>query len=178
MAYTYPPTYPPYFVPAAAEIDNRPFMEKYKYLLIGVGVLIMLIVLGLIIRAIIKAAENYNNRTKAPAYQMITNPETGEIQVVNDPLEGYDPMPLAVRLKEAFGFSWLGWAGVGTGDRCDTTFEANNLSTNKLIAVAIQYKKLTNVSLYSTLENSYFDGCWTVDYSYVLRERLRQEKLT
>ncbi len=179
----YPPNYPYAPVPAypPVEIDNRPFWEKYKYIIIGAGALIMLVVLGLVIKAIIDADTRRKATPKAAEYEMITNPETGEAQVVNDPLEGYDPTPLAKRLVDAFAFSLLGWTGWGNSTRCDTTYEANNLSTNKLIAVALKYKQLNTdrkVSLFTDLETSQFDGCWATDYSYVLKERLQKEGIT
>jgi len=166
---------PPYFGYPPIEVDNRSFWEKYQYIIIGVGVVVMLIVLGLIIRAIVKAAEQLKTAPKGRDYDYVTDPNTGQLVVTNDPLEGYDPLPLATRLVEAFKDSWFfGWGK----DRCNTTYEANNLSTNRLIAVAHKYKQIKGVSLYSDLTNSSFDGCWTIDYSYVLAERLREEKLT
>ena len=182
MATYYPPPPPQVYSPplnAAVEIDNRPFWEKYKYVIIGVSVLIMLIILGLIIKAIFDAYQENKATSKAPSYQMIVDPATGDVVVTNDPLEGYDPLPLANRLLVAYSYnSWFGW---GASERCAATKEADNLSTNKLIAVAVQYKKLNKgVSLHATLSDTAFDGCSWTDNDPIdeLKTRLLSEKLT
>jgi hypothetical protein len=170
---------PPYVGYPPVEIDNRGFWEKYQYVIIGVTALIMFVILALIIKSVIKAAERYKGRTKSPDFEFVSDPETGEIVVTNDPLQGYDPLPLAQRLVAAFQTSYLGWLWPSVNSaRCEAAYEANNLSTNKLIAVAIKYKELKGVSLYSDVSTSSFDGCWFIDYNEVLSKRLKEERLT
>jgi hypothetical protein len=156
------------------DLDFGRFWYRYKNWIIFIGIFIMLVVLGLVIRSIILA-------TKAPKsinYKPVLN-ANGEVVLMGsdgkplDPLEGFDPVPFAYTAKEEITKTcWVSCIG-----RCKVYENMVKLTDNQLIAVANKFKQLAGESILSAMGKN-VSGCNIVtssgwqDWDDILKERL------